>query len=265
MSAKGYDGDIPQNYDRGLGSVLFLPYAEEAARRIAALEPQDVLEVAAGSGVATRALRDRLPSTAKLTATDISADMLTIARSKIGDGEQVRFEIVDACALPYLDASFDAIVGQFGYMFFPEKQKAMREAWRALRPNGRYALTVWDAEQYNPWASLCLEVLRGFFPENPPQWMREPVSCGAIDPIKENLLASGFENISVSVLKRARDIDALAFAHGIVFGSPVFDEIRERGGVEPETVMQAYAGTLTRAVGRSMPMQAIMFEAQKPA
>lgn len=150
-------------------------------------------------------------------------------------------------------------------MFFPENQKAMREAWRALRPNGRYALTVWDAEQYNPWASLCLEVLKGFFPENPPQWMREPVACAAIDPIKENLLASGFENISVSVLKRARDINALAFAHGIVFGSPVFDEIRERGGVEPETVMQAYAEALTRAVGRSMPMQAIMFEAQKPA
>lgn len=264
MSAKGYDGDIPQNYDRGLGSVLFLPYAEEAARRIAARAPQDVLEVAAGSGVATRELRDRLPGAAKLTATDISKDMLNIARSKIRDGEQVIFEIVDACALPYSDASFDAIVGQFGYMFFPDKPKAMREAWRALRPNGRYALAVWDAAQYNPWASLCLDVLRGFFPDNPPQWMRDPVSCAAIDPIKENLVAGGFENISVSVLKRARDMDVLAFARGIVFGSPVFDEIGERGG-DPEIVMQAYAEALTRAVGRSMPMQAIMFEAQKPA
>lgn len=264
MSAKGYDGDIPQNYDRGLGSVLFLPYAEEAARRIAALAPQDVLEVAAGSGVATRALRDRIPGAAKLTATDISTDMLNIARSKIGAGEQATFEIVDACALPYSDASFDAIIGQFGYMFFPDKPKAMREAWRALRPSGCYVFSVWDAEQYNPWASLCLEVLKGFFPDDPPQWMREPVSCAAIDPIKENLLASGFENISVSVLKRARDMDVLAFARGIVFGSPVFDEIGERGG-DPETVMQAYAEALTRAVGRSMPMQAIMFEAQKPA
>lgn len=264
MSAKGYTGDIPQNYDRGLGPVLFLPYAEELARRVARLEPRELLEIAAGSGVATRELRDRLPASARLTATDISADMLAVARAKIREGEAVAFDIVDACSLPFADAGFDAVLCQFGYMFFPDKPKAMRESWRALRPGGRYILAVWDGEQHNPWGRTCLETLREFFPNDPPQWMKAPLSCAAIDPVKESLIASGFENVNISVLKRTREIDALSFAHGLVFGSPVIDEISERGG-DPETVMRAYAESLTRAVGRVLPMQAIMFEAQKPA
>jgi SAM-dependent methyltransferase len=101
MKAKGYDGDIPGNYDRDLGPVLFQPYAEETARRVSSWGPPDVLEVAAGSGVVTRALRDRLPADAKLTATDISEDMLAVARAKFVREEQASFEIVDACDLPY--------------------------------------------------------------------------------------------------------------------------------------------------------------------
>ncbi|PWB83467.1 MAG: ubiquinone biosynthesis protein UbiE [Methylocystaceae bacterium] len=264
MSAKGYVGDVPENYDRALGAVLFLPYAEEAARRTASINPSDVLEIAAGSGVATRELRDRIPTTAQLTATDISDDMLRVARSKFHDGEQVSFEIVDACALPYADASFDAIVCQFGYMFFPDKPKAIREALRTLRPGGRYILSVWDSEKNNLFVSESLAVLKSFFPNDPPIWMKGPASCHAIDPIKENLVDSGFDNIGISVIKYTRPFDTLEFARGIVFGSPVNEEVTERGGVDPETVAKAYADALTRSVGSTLPIQAIMFEAERP-
>jgi ubiquinone/menaquinone biosynthesis C-methylase UbiE len=264
MSAKGYDGDIPLNYDRALGPVLFQPYAEDAARRAAALGPGDVLEIAAGSGVVTRELRDRLPTAAKLTATDISADMLAVARSKMRDGEQAIFETADACALPYAAESFDVIVCLFGYMFFPDRPKALREAFRALRPGGRYFLGVWDSESYNPFASECLAVLKSFFPADPPVWMKQPFSCAAIDPIKEGLLDAGFGDIGISVVRRRRPYDALALARGLIFGSPVIDEVSARGGVDPETVAKAYADALTGAVGASLPIQAIMFEAEKP-
>jgi SAM-dependent methyltransferase len=264
MTARDYAGDVPAIYDRELGCVMFQPYAEEAARRAAALNPMDVLEIAAGSGIVTRELRNRIPANSKLTATDISADMLSVARSKIGDGEQTTFEAADACALPFADASFDAIVCMFGYMFFPDKPKAMREALRTLRPHGRYILGVWDSEKHNPFARLALDLLKSSFPDDPPLWMRQPLSCAAIDPIKESLIESGFVNINISVVKYARAFDATNYARGLVFGSPIIQEVEERGG-DPEAVAKAYADTLTRAFGSTLPFQAILFEAEKPA
>jgi SAM-dependent methyltransferase len=264
MSARNYSGDVPAIYDRELGCVMFQPYAEDAARRAAALNPADVLEIAAGSGIVTRELRNRLPAAANLTATDISADMLRVARAKIREDERATFETADACALPFADARFDAIVCMFGYMFFPDKLKAMREAMRTLRPGGRYIFAVWDSEKHNPFARLALDLLKSSFPDDPPTWMREPVSCGAIDPIKENLIDSGFVSINISVVKYARAFDAANYARGIVFGSPIIQEIEERGG-DPEAIAKAYADTLTRAFGSTMPFQAILFEAEKPA
>lgn len=262
MSAKSYVGDIPINYDRGLGAVLFLPYAEEAAQRVATANPRDVLEIAAGSGVATRALLDRLASAARLTATDISEDMLNVARSKAPDDERVSFKIVDACALPHGDGSFDAIVCMFGYMFFPDKPRAIREAYRVLRNGGRYTFSVWDSEKNNPYVSEALAVLQAFFPKEPPQWIRQPASCAATGPIKESLVDAGFDDVRISVLRYARRFDALAFARGIVFGSPVLNEVTERGG-DLDEIARAYGAALTRAVGSTLPIQAIMFEAQK--
>ncbi|RTL89210.1 MAG: class I SAM-dependent methyltransferase [Hyphomicrobiales bacterium] len=262
MSTKSYVGDIPINYDRGLGNVLFLPYAEEAAHRVAAANPMEVLEIAAGSGVATRALLDQLASAARLTATDISEDMLNVARSKALDDERVSFKIVDACALPYEDESFDAIVCMFGFMFFPDKPRAIREAYRVLRNGGRYTFSVWDSEENNPYVSEALAVLQSFFPNDPPQWIMQPTSCAVIGPIKKSLVDAGFDDIRISVLPYARPFDALAFARGIVFGSPVLNEVTERGG-DLDEIAHAYGAALTRAVGSTLPIQAIMLEAQK--
>ena len=100
--------------------------------RVAALNPRRVLETAAGTGIVTRALRDALPAGASLTASDLNAPMLDIAAEKFRHGEAVEFRTADAIALPFTDASFDVIVCQFGVMFFPDKDKSYREAFRVL-------------------------------------------------------------------------------------------------------------------------------------
>ena len=97
--------------------------------------------------------------------------MLEVAMTKFGATEQVIFRPADATALPFDDEAFDAIVCQFGLMFFPEKDRAHREARRALRPGGRYLLSVWDAPRYNPFPRMGLEVVERFFPDDPPQFL----------------------------------------------------------------------------------------------
>jgi len=79
-------GDIPEHYDAGLGPVIFADYAEDLARRVEASNPALVLEIAAGTGILSRKLRDRLPASVRLTVTDLNAPMLDLAQSKFRPG-----------------------------------------------------------------------------------------------------------------------------------------------------------------------------------
>jgi ubiquinone/menaquinone biosynthesis C-methylase UbiE len=261
-------GSIPQHYDQGLGPLIFVDYAADIARRAAALNPARVLETAAGTGIVTRALRDALPMGARLTATDLNPPMLDIARGKFRPGEQVAFQPADATALPFADGSFDVVVCQFGVMFFPDKDKSYREVYRVLAPGGRYLFSVWDSHRHNPFGRIAHEVAGSFFPADPPQFYNVPFSCHQIEPIKEALAKAGFTGIEASVIKLEKEIpDAGAFARGIVYGNPLIEQIRARGG-EPEKVHKAVVEKLRGEFGADpgrMPLQAIVFEAKKAA
>jgi len=271
MSANlpNFSGDVPRNYDEGMGPVIFAGYAADMARRATSGgTPSRVLETAAGSGIVTRALRDALPAGAHLTATDLNDPMLEVARTKFRADEQVEFQVADATALPFLDGSFDTMVCQFGVMFFPDKDKGYREAHRVLAPGGRYLFSVWDAHRYNPYARIGHEVIGRFFPVDPPRFFEVPFAYHLIDPIKASLLAAGFGEIKISVDQLHRKVtDFSTFARGFVFGSPVFEQIRQRGGVAPTEIQNAVAAAMRREFGGEpgvVPMQAIVFEARKP-
>lgn len=262
----GYVGDVAIPYDRDLGHVLFEHYGADIARRATERSVRQVLEIAAGTGIVTRHLRSMLPKDALLTAIDISDSMMDVARAKFLPHEQVTFQIADAAALPFGDEAFDVVVCQFGVMFF-DREAGFREVHRTLKRGARYLFSVWDSRCYNPFASVTFEVMKQFFPSNPPQFLEHPVSCFEIDPIKEALIRSGFERIVISVQRREYDIvDVPAFARGLVF-SPLIEEIRERGEVEPEKIVGALTEALTREYGSNptrYPMQAILFETEKP-
>lgn len=262
----GYVDDVVIPYDRDLGPVLFEHYGADTARRVAEQSPMDVLEIAAGTGIVTRHLRNLLSKQARLTAIDISDSMMDLARSKFLPDEQVTFQNVDATALPFDDEAFDTVVCQFGVMFF-DKEAGFREAYRTLKRGGRYLFRVWDSEHYNPYCSLTFEVLKQFFPSDTPRFLFDTVACHPIDPLKEKLILAGFDRIVVSVQRNEHDIqDVAAFARALVF-SPVITEIRDRGGADPEEIAVALTEALIKEYGSNptrFPMQSILFEAEKP-
>jgi SAM-dependent methyltransferase len=262
-----FSGNIPENYDSGMGPVIFAGYAADMARRVASGLPARVLETAAGTGIVTRALRDAIPVNAQLTATDLNVGMLEIARTKFRSNEQVTFQPVDATALPFGDASFDAVICQFGMMFFPDKDKAYREVYRVLVSGGRYLFSVWDAHRYNPFGRIAHEVIGSFFPVDPPKFYEVPFGYHLIDPIKEALIVAGFGGIEVSVVRLHRTVaDFRALARGLVCGNPVFDQIRQRGGEEAARIVEAVSMAMKQEFGGEpgvMPIQAMVFEAQK--
>jgi ubiquinone/menaquinone biosynthesis C-methylase UbiE len=262
-----FTGSIPEHYERFLGPIIFADYAVDMADMVAAAAPGRVLETAGGTGIVTRALRDRLPPAASLVATDFNPPMLAVARAKFRAGERVEFRQADATQLPFPDASFDAVVSQFGLMFFPDKPASYREARRVLGRGGRYFFSVWDSHEYNAFGRLAHESIARFFTSEPPPFYVVPFGSHAIDPIKADVLRAGFKRLDIQVIRRDKPIPSVRdFGRGLIYGNPTIDQIRQRGVVDPERVVDALAGAFERefgALNAAMTMQAILFEARE--
>lgn len=254
-------GSMPENYDRGLGPYLFVDYAADLAQRAAAVEPRRVLELAAGTGIVTRSLRDALPGNCELTATDLNPPMLDVATAKFQAGENVKFEPADATALEYADTSFDTAVCQFGIMFFPDKDQSFKEVRRVLQPGGTYLFNVWDAWEHNAYARIVFETVSTYFDGDPPGFFRVPFSYHDVDVIEPALRAAGFTQIrSAHVKKQVRLSSASDFAQGLVYGNPSQVQLLERG-VDPDEVRDAVALAIDEQLGNEMTIQALVVEA----
>src|SRR5512138_72085 len=105
-----FAGSVPEIYDRHMVPLIFEPYARDLVARVAAAQPQRVLELAAGTGVVTRAMADVLP--AQIVATDLNPPMLDQAKARQARGNVV-WQQADAMELPFGDDGFDAVVCQF--------------------------------------------------------------------------------------------------------------------------------------------------------
>ena len=262
-----FQGAIPENYDRYLGPVIFEPYAEDLVSRLKSRKPGRVLEIACGTGIVTRRLRDALPATTEIIATDLNPDMFEFAKAKFKSGENVKWQQADASALPFPDRSFDAIVCQFGYMFVPDKSAAMREAHRVLKPGGSFLFNVWDSFEANPFAEIAHGTIASFFDRDPPKFYDIPFSLYDSKVVRELLQNAGWEKIeSFSEAKPCRASSAKDFATGLVRGNPVGTEATERG-VDPEKIIDAVAKKLAERFGAAPlegPMRAIVWQATKP-
>lgn len=231
-SDKLFAGSIPEIYDRLLVPLIFEPYARDLAERLAGLDPGSVLETAAGTGALTRALASKLPAYARIVATDLNQPMLDRAAARQLDDGRVSWRQADALALPFADETFDAVVCQFGAMFFPDKVQGFQEARRVLKPGGQFLFNVWDRISENDFADVVTEALANHFPEDPPSFLaRTPHGYHDTGKISAELTAAGFTSIAVDTVEAtsraasARDV-AIAFCQG----TPLRNEIEGRGG-----------------------------------
>jgi hypothetical protein len=110
-------------------------------------------------------------------------------------------------------------------------------------------------------------LLGASLPNDPPQFYNVPFSYYQIDPIKESLINSGFTDINIAVVRPEKQIpDAVRFARGLVHGNPLIDQIKVRGGVDPNRIVGAIAEALNQEFGSNqgrMPLQAVVFSATK--
>jgi len=168
---KLFGGSIAEINDQFLVPLIFESYALDLAGRLARVEPHDVLETAAGTGVLTRPIASRLPAHARIVATDLNQPMLDRAAARQADDRRIAWRQADAQALPFGDREFDAVTCQFGVMFFPDKVRGYREARRVLKPGGHLFFNVWDRISENEFADVVTEAVAGLFPQDPPRFL----------------------------------------------------------------------------------------------
>jgi ubiquinone/menaquinone biosynthesis C-methylase UbiE len=246
-----FAGSIPETYDRFLVPLIFESYALDLAGRLAGVEPRDVLELAAGTGVLTRALAARLPAQTRIVATDLNQAMLDHAAARQpGDG-RITWRQADALALPLADRSFDVVACQFGAMFFPNKVRAYREARRVLKPGGRFFFNVWDRIAENDFAAVVTDALATLFPQDPPLFMaRTPHGYHDIEKIRADLNAAGFSDISIATVDhRSKAASPREPAIAYCQGTPLRTEIEARDASRLGEATQVAADAIARRFG----------------
>jgi ubiquinone/menaquinone biosynthesis C-methylase UbiE len=224
-----FAGSIPELYDRYLGALLFQPYAEDLARRLSVLQRGTLLEVAAGTGVVTRALRTTLPADVRIVATDLNEGMLKVAASRFSDSA-VTIQQADAQKLPFADGFADAVVCQFGMMFVPDKGAAQREAARVLVPGGLFVFNVWDQLANNEVSLIVTRAVQALYPQDPPRFFeRTPFGYFDRAAIQAELRAAGFQRIEIDMVALvSQAVSAEHVAIGLCQGTPLRGEIESR-------------------------------------
>lgn len=254
----------PQYYNDCMGPVLFEPFAADLSQRLPPRPPGDVLEIACGTGLLTKRLRERLAPSSTLVATDISAPMLDYARAKLAGSDGIEWRQADAMTLPFGDGRFGAVVCGFGFMFMPDRQAALKEARRMLVKGGILLFNVWDRIERNPHALANAAVLERLFPGQPEMWFRTPYEMHDVDLLHRLLEGAAFVAKCIEAKRVAiADADPRSIATGQIRGTPRSALIEQRG-IALDAVIEQVAAALIQAGGNPYhgQAQAVIVEAR---
>jgi SAM-dependent methyltransferase len=231
--------------------MIFETYAADLVNRLASRSLTRVLEIAAGTGVVTRKLASELPKSVSIVATDLNQPMLDLACG-IGTRRPVKWRQADAMQLPFEDSVFDAVVCQFGVMFFPDKSKAFSEVRRVLSSGGIFVFNVWDRIEENEFAHTVSTAFESLFPNDPPRFMaRTPHGYYDHAVIARDLKAGGFSasphisTVAARSQAKSSRIPAIAYCQG----TPLRSEIEAHGKSRLVEATDIAAGAIAERFG----------------
>jgi SAM-dependent methyltransferase len=249
---QGFLGPLPKVYQSHLVPLIFEPYAADLGNRLAGRPVSRVLEIAAGTGAVTRVLASVLPESVSIVASDLNQAMLDQAVA-MGTKRPVEWRQADAMQLPFEDRAFDAVVCQFGVMFFPDKAKAFAEVRRVLRAGGLLMFNVWDRIEENEFADAVTAALTSLFPADPPRFLaRTPHGYHDRPTIERDLAAGGFTTAPqfTTIPKRSRaaapEIPAIAYCQG----TPLRNEIEARDAARIGEATDRASDAIARRFGK---------------
>ncbi len=266
IAASKFIGAVPKNYDEYMGPMFFEEYAIEIANRIDPSTVQTALELSSGTGRVTRHIFNRLGSGTRLIASDVSADMMTVAKDNLSK-TSIEWRSIDFNQIPFDDNSINLIVCSFGYMFAEDKVKAFAEARRVLRPGGQFIISTWDKLQFNGASNVFRQIIRKYFGDSLPETYKIPYSMFDADLIRQQLAKAGFTDAVIDVVqKQSVSPTAKMATVGMVQGGSLFNEIVKRDPTWLKRISDDVERELSEMFGAQpmiAPMRALIIEAHK--
>ena len=250
-------------FDDFFGMMYFEPYAIEVAKRVDPDTEGIVLEIAAGTGRVTRYIREKIPASATLIASDIDGEMLAVAEKKLAH-LNIEWKELDAQELPFSDNSISLVVCCFGYMFVANRSKAFAEAYRVLKPGGRLIFTTWDKLQNNAASYTARTIIE--------QYLKSPLGAAhnmATSMHDEGLITkllsdAQFTTISVETVRLlSATPTAKAAAHALVSGGSTFKEINPDDVEEITARVEISLAEKFGTAPMAAPMSALITQAWK--
>lgn len=156
-----------------------------------------VLDVACGTGATTREAALRVGLGGRVVGLDRNEGMLAVAAARSPEIDWVE-GLAEEPAYP--DESFDAVLCQFGLMFFDDRAKALREMKRLVRPNGRVALTVWDDVANSPGYAGMIGLIDTLFGRGAADALRAPFVLGDKRKLQSLLDDAGLSGVTVTTM-----------------------------------------------------------------
>ncbi|MDJ0949727.1 MAG: class I SAM-dependent methyltransferase [Alphaproteobacteria bacterium] len=182
-------------YEERLVPALFQQWTEPMADAAHIRAGQRVLDVACGTGVLARAVADRVGPGGSVTGLDVNPGMLAVA-AHAAPGIEWRQGVAEE--LPFEDRTFDAVVSQFGLMFFPDREAALREMVRVLKPGGRLAVAVFDGLDRIPAYALMVDVLERVVGQEAANALRSPFVLGDTEALSSLFAAAGIPSAAIA-------------------------------------------------------------------
>jgi ubiquinone/menaquinone biosynthesis C-methylase UbiE len=188
-------GSAAEVYEEFFVPALFQEWTDRVADAAGVRPRERVLDVACGTGALTRTVAARVGREGAAVGLDVNDGMLAVARRK---APGIEWRSGRAEALPLETGSFDAVVSQFGLMFFDDRRAALGEMLRVLRPGGRLAVAVWDSLEHTPGYATMTELLQKLFGDRTAEALRAPFALGDTTALRSLFAAAGIPNATVT-------------------------------------------------------------------
>jgi ubiquinone/menaquinone biosynthesis C-methylase UbiE len=182
-------------YEEFFVPALFAGWPDRLADAAHVRPGQRVLDVACGTGVLARGVAARVGAEGSVVGLDINDGMLAVARRSIAP---IEWREGRAEELPFEDASFDAVVSQFGLMFFEDRAQALREMMRVLKPGGLMAVAVWDSLDHTPGYGAMVALLQRLFGDEAANRLRAPFVLGNKTSLQNLFAEAGIPNADIA-------------------------------------------------------------------